>query len=232
MRWSNHRLPTTAGCFPRGSQLFLFTPSIWVLVRARFACPSHAGLSEDVQVWQVPVPLVQVEPVPDEELVRDREADVPDREVVDQSAVGPIEERRRGERARLAEAERADEEVERQSCVHNVLDHEHLAVGDPRLQVLEQLDAAAAAVGRELEEVQLVRDLERAREIGQKDETRFQRRHENRVRVDVVAGDFRRELADAAADLLPREVDLADATRRYDASSSLYRSAKRSMSRL
>jgi hypothetical protein len=185
-----------------------------------------------VQIRQVPVALIQVEAVADEELVRHGEAHVADRQVVDQAAVRPVEEGCRGERRGLAKAEGADEEVERQACVDDVLDHEHVAVGDPRLEVLEQLDAAAAAVRRELEEVQLVRDLERAREIGQEDETRLQRCYQDRVRVDVVAGDVRRELADAAADLLTREVDLADASRRYDASSSLYRSARRSMSRL
>ena len=58
---------------------------------------------EDVEVGQVPVPLVDVEAVADEELVGDGEADVADRQVVDEAAVGAVEERDRRERARSAE---------------------------------------------------------------------------------------------------------------------------------
>jgi hypothetical protein len=122
--------------------------------------------------------------------------------------------------------------VEREAGVDDVLDHQDVAVRDLGLEVLQQSDAAAAAVGCQLEEVQLVRDLECAREVGQEDEARLQRRDKDRIEVDVVTCDLRRELPDAAADLLAREVDLADAPRRYDASSSLYRSARRAMSRL
>jgi hypothetical protein len=185
-----------------------------------------------VQVREVSVALFQVEAVADEELVRDREADVADREVFDQPAVGAVEEGCGRQRGRAPKAQRSDEEVEREARVDDVLDHEHVAVRDSGLEVLEESDAAAAAVGRELEEVQLVRDLERSGEVGQEDEARLQRCDEDRDDVDVVTRDLRRELADAAADLLAREVDLADASRRYDASSSLYRSARRSMSRL
>jgi hypothetical protein len=122
--------------------------------------------------------------------------------------------------------------VEGEAGVDDVLDHEHVAVGDLRLEVLEQPDAAAAAVRGEFEEVELMKDRERAREVGQEDQARLERRDEDRVPAVVVAGDLRGELPDAAADLLAREVDLADAARGYDASSSLYRSARRAMSRL
>jgi hypothetical protein len=185
-----------------------------------------------VEVREVSVALVQVEAVADEELVRDRETDVADREVFDEAAVGAVEERGRRQRRGPAEPQGADEEVEREAGVDDVLDHEHVAVLDRGLEVLEQPDAAAAAVSGDLEEVEFVWDLERAREVGQEDEARLQRRDEDRVGVDVVQRDLRRQLANAAADLLTREVDLADAPRRYDASSSLYRSARRAMSRL
>jgi hypothetical protein len=122
--------------------------------------------------------------------------------------------------------------VEGEARVDDVLDHQDFAVRDLGLEVLQQPDAAAAAVSGELEEVQLVRDLERAREVGQEDEACLQRCDEDRVGVEIVTCDLRCELPDAAADLLAREVDLADAPRRYDASSSLYRSASRAMSRL
>jgi hypothetical protein len=185
-----------------------------------------------VEVREVSEALVEVEAVADEELVWDGEADVADGEILDQAPVRAVEEGRRRQRRRPAQAQGADEEVEREARVDDVLDHEHVAVLDRGLEVLEQPDAAAAAVGGELEEVELVWDLERAREVGQEDEARLQRRDQDGVGVRVVERDLGRQLANAAADLLAREVDLADATRRYDASSSLYRSARRAMSRL
>jgi hypothetical protein len=122
--------------------------------------------------------------------------------------------------------------MEGEACVDDVLDDEHVAPFDLGFEVFEQADAAAAPVRGELEEVELVRNLDRAREVGQEDETRLERRDEDRGCICVVANDLRAELGDAAADLLTSEVDLPDALRRYDASSSLYRSARRSMSRL
>ncbi len=49
--------------------------------------------ADEAQVGQVAVALVELEAVADEELVRDREADVADGQVVDQPAVGPVEQR-------------------------------------------------------------------------------------------------------------------------------------------
>ncbi len=49
--------------------------------------PARRGSAEQPQVGQVPEPLAELEPVADEELVRDREADVPDRQVVDEAPV-------------------------------------------------------------------------------------------------------------------------------------------------
>ena len=53
-----------------------------------------AELADEPQVGQVPVALPELEAVPDEELVRDREADVANGQVVDEAAVGPVEQRR------------------------------------------------------------------------------------------------------------------------------------------
>jgi hypothetical protein len=122
--------------------------------------------------------------------------------------------------------------MEREAGVDDVFDDEDVASADLRFQILEEADAAAAAVGGELEEVQLVWHADRARQVGEKDKARFEGSYEDRVLTAIVARDVLAELGDAAADLLPCEVDLADALRRYDASSSLYRSARRAMSRL
>ena len=69
---------------------------------------------------------------------------------------------------------------------------------------------AAAGVGGELEEVELVRDRQRPREVGEEDRARLQRRDEERVPPLVGGGDLDAELGDAARDLLAREVDLPD----------------------
>jgi hypothetical protein len=89
--------------------------------------------------------------------------------------------------------------------------------GDLRVEVLQQADAGVAAlvgaggVARELEEVQAVGDPERAREVGDEDEARFQRRDEQRLETVVVTRELPPELADACLQLPPREVDLAEA---------------------
>jgi hypothetical protein len=91
---------------------------------------------------------------------------------------------------------------------------------------------AAGRVARQLEEVEPVRDRERAREVSDEDEARLERGDEERLEAAVVAGDLGAELPDARLQLLPGEVDVPQPRRPYDASSSRYRSARRSMSRL
>jgi hypothetical protein len=111
-----------------------------------------------------------------------------------------------------------------------------VATLDLRLEILEQARVAAvrlALVARQLEEVELVRDLQRAREVGEEDEARLERCNEDRVLALVVAGDLSGELADTRRELRCGEVDLTDPrVRRQLASVSLYRWARRSMSRL
>ena len=91
----------------------------------------------------------------------------------------------------------------------------------------------AGGVARELEEVEPVRDPQCPREVGDEDEARLQRRDQERLEPVVVPLDLAAELPYARLQLLMREVDLAEArAAAYDASSSRYRSARRSMSRL
>jgi len=78
-----------------------------------------------------------------------------------------------------------------------------------------------AVVARELDEVDLVRDRNRAREVGQEDEARLQERDEQQVAAGVVAGDVGAELADAGLQFLGCEKDLAyTRVGDYDARSS------------
>jgi hypothetical protein len=192
-----------------------------------------------VKVGQVPVALVQIEAVPHEQLVRDGEADVPDRDVLDEAPVGTVEQRDRGQRARRTQRQRLAEVVERQPGVDDVLDDQDVAARDLAVQVLEQTNAGVSAlvgaggIAGELEEVEAVGDPQRTREVGDEDDARLQRCDEQRLTPVVVPLDLAAELGDARLQLLAREVDLAEAwAAAYDASSSRYRSARRSMSRL
>jgi len=67
-------------------------------------------------------------------------------------------------------------------------------------------------------------DPDRARKVGEKDEARLQQRDEEEVAVGVVLADLRTELADARAQLLGAEEDVADAgVLFYEARSNRYR---------
>jgi hypothetical protein len=89
----------------------------------------------------------------------------------------------------------------------------------------------AAAVARELDEVEAVQDRQRAGQVGEEDERRLQRADQQRLAAVVVVGDLGAELGDAGRELLGGEVDLAD-QEVQDARSRLKRCASRSMSRL
>jgi len=92
---------------------------------------------------------------------------------------------------------------------------------------------ARAAVACELDEVDPVDDRHRPREVGEEDEARLQARNEERFSARVVLGDLRAELADAVADLVGGEIDLADSRiGGQEARSRWYRCPRRSMSRL
>ena len=93
---------------------------------------------------------------------------------------------------------------------------------------------ACVSVARELDEVDLVRDADRPREVGEEHEARLQQRDEQEITVGVIDRDLLAQLADARTELLRAEEDLTDAgiVRGYEARSNRYRCASRSMSRL
>src|ERR671935_1678805 len=194
---------------------------------------------EDVQIGQVAVALVQVEAIPHEQLVGHSEADVPHRKILDEAPVRAIEQGHHRKRSGVAQRECAREIVQREAGVDHVLDDEDVASGDLRLEVLQEADACVPAgvgvrgVCRQLDEVERMGNGDRARKVGEEDEARLQRRDEEGVSALVVAGDFTPELAHARLQLLTAEVNLPEPPGLgYDASSSWYRWAKRSMSRL
>jgi hypothetical protein len=112
-----------------------------------------------------------------------------------------------------------------------------VASTDVDVEVLEQADGRMAAGGgtviaRKFDELDVVRDGQRPRQVGQKDDARLERRDEQRLQPVVVCGDLTAELGDARGYLGSREVDLAGGRLvRYDASFRPYRWARRSISR-
>ena len=105
--------------------------------------------------------------------------------------------------------------MQRQPGVDDVLDDDDLPAFDARVQVLDEPDRRRPAglvggVAGQLDEVDVVEDGQRAREVGEEDEARLQRRDEQRLAAGVVARDLRAELPDARGELRPREVDLPD----------------------
>jgi hypothetical protein len=106
--------------------------------------------------------------------------------------------------------------VQRQPGVDDVLDDHHVPVVDAGVEVLDEPDRGRAArlVGRvagELDEVDMVEDRDRTRQVGEEDEARLQGCDEERLPAFVVGGDLGAELVDAGCDLSGGEVDLADA---------------------
>jgi hypothetical protein len=83
------------------------------------------------------------------------------------------------------------------------------------VEILEQPDRLraarpATAVAGQLDEVDPVYDLERAREIGEEDEAGLETTDQDRLAARVVPADLLAELLDARRDLAGGEVDLAD----------------------
>src|SRR5205823_9100520 len=92
------------------------------------------GRLENADERQIAVQLAIVEPITDHEVVGDLKADVLER-YVDQPPGGPVEQGHHVDRGRLASAQRAQEEVEGQTGVHDVLDQDHVAARDRVVQV-------------------------------------------------------------------------------------------------
>ena len=105
---------------------------------------SHAT-ADDVQVGQRAPALVEAEAVAGEELVGHGEADVAEREVVDEAPVRRSSSVTAARLAGLAQRERSAEEVERQPGVDDVLDEQHVAAVERRVEVLEEPHAAVPA---------------------------------------------------------------------------------------
>jgi hypothetical protein len=188
-------------------------------------------------VWEAPESALQVEPVADEEVVGHGEADVTERDVVDEPPVGPVQQGARCDLARPAQGERLDQVVERQPSVDHVLDDEDVTPRDREVEILDQSNLGLAAQGAVIpcqdDEVESVGDLDRPREVGQEDERALEDGDEDGLAAGVIVGDLRAELFDPCLDLVTGEIDLSDprVERLYEARFSLYLWARRSKSR-
>jgi hypothetical protein len=69
---------------------------------------------------------------------------------------------------------------------------------------------SVAVVRRELDEIQVVQNRRRAREVRKEDEARLERRDEQRLEAVVVRRNLGSEFRDPASNLVPAEVYLAD----------------------
>ena len=165
-----------------------------------------------MEVWKRSPALVESEAVAGEELVRNRKARVSKGNLLDEPTVRTIEERHRRKARRIAEGERAVDEVEREPRIDDVFDDEHVPSVERDVDVLEEPDGASAAlvVGSELDDVERVRNRELASEIGEEDHARLEWRDQKRIEPDVVRRDLGPELCDPCRDLLSAEVDVAD----------------------
>ena len=90
--------------------------------------------------------------------------------------------------------------------------HEHdVAPVDLDVQILEEPNAVVVlAVAGELDEIEMVMDPNRARQVADERDARLERADEQRLASLVVARQFGADLADPAADLAGVEEDLAD----------------------
>jgi hypothetical protein len=154
----------------------------------------------DPHVREAPEPSLQVESVADEEVVGHREADVAERDVVDEPTVGPVQQRAGRDLTRPAQGERLDQVVERQARVDHVLDDEDVTPRYREVEILDQANLGLAAEGAvipgEDDEVEGVGDLDRAREVGQEDERALENGDQDRLATGIIVRDLRSQLVD------------------------------------
>src|SRR3954454_11344572 len=145
-------------------------------------------------VREVAVALGVVEAVADREAVRDLEAGEPQREV-DLAPRRLGEQRADLERRRVAGAEVAQQVLQREAGVDDVLDDQDVAALDRRVEVLEDPNDPAGvrlrAVAGDRHEVDLDRDLDLAHQVAEEEHGALEHPDEQQVAVLVVARDLR-----------------------------------------
>ena len=93
---------------------------------------------------------------------------------------------------------------------HGVHEHDVTAL-DLGVQILEEPDAVVVlAVAGQLDEIEVVMDRDRAREVADERDARLERADEQRLAARVVARQLGADLPHPAAELVGVEEDLAD----------------------
>src|SRR5215211_1320325 len=149
---------------------------------ARYTC--FDVLLQDTHVGEVPIPLREVEPVPDDEAIRDLETDVADGNV-DLAALRLRQECADLERGGPARPEVAHQVREREPRVDDVLHDEDVAVLERDVEVLEDADdprrVARSPVAGDGHEVDLAGDRQLAHEVGHEEDRALEDADEQEV---------------------------------------------------
>src|SRR5579863_6182204 len=165
---------------------------------------ANTTLLDHPHVRQVPVAVVQVEAVADDEAVLDGETKVVDRH--GHARAGRLVQERAYPHARRASrAQEVDQVRHRQAGVDDVLDEKDVLVFDGSHEILCDLDDAGGlrplAVRPHPEKIDPERQVDGSREIRGEHEAPFQHTDQDEVTTGVVPGDLFAELTDPSGDL-------------------------------
>src|ERR1039457_3282307 len=185
--------PSREGFSPMASRISAtaFSTRAWSTPIRPASAPPGVGAVE-VDRAEVPVPLVDVEPVADHELRGDLEADVAQ---IEGHALLPLLHQQGAdlEAGRAARLEVPAQVVEGEAAVDDVLDDQHVAAGQVGVEVLHDPDhargAGRAPVRRDRHKVDVDREVDHAGEIAHEDHGALQDPDEERRFGGVVGGD-------------------------------------------
>ena len=111
-------------------------------------------------------------------------------------------------------SQRAHQVLQRQPGVDDVLDDQHVAALERRVEVLEDPHDAGGlgrgAVGGDGHEVDLAGDVDVAHQVGEEEEGALEHADQQQVLARVVAGDLFRHRPDAVLQVVRLDEDLAD----------------------
>src|SRR5215218_1396445 len=154
---------------------------------------------------QVPEPLGVVEPVADHEHARDVEGLVLHRHL-DPQLVGLAEQHADLERRRPPRPQGLQQILQGQPRVHDVLDQDHVPPLDLVVEILQQPHHPGGLgrrpVRRRRDEVDLVRDGQRPRQVGHEHHGPLEHPNQQRIEPPVVLRDPSRQLGDPVPDAL------------------------------
>ena len=165
-------------------------------------------------VAQVAIPLLEVQAAAHHEPVGDLKTSIVHRHL-NNSTCGAVEERADSQRARLASGQRLQQVARGEAGIHDIFHQQNIFVLNGMIQVLGDSHHAWSTVAkaRNRQEIDLERNLDGARQSGQKEYRAFQHRDQFQVTTLILRADFRRHFLDALVHLLFGEQDPFDARR-------------------